>query len=547
MRLRNKPEPAHYGTPRTLTAAASTLRLNDRASVEALQNRRSNALWQDESWEYYDSIGEIKYAFGLVAAVVSRVRLYPAVVIDQHSPPVAVADAVSIERDEPDGFGISTDRGIDPRLARDARAVMEDFAANTRMAQLMTAIVLNLLVSGECYIANMPEVGPGWHVYSTSELSVSATGAITLRTSGPGSGTSATQTPIDPKTALIGRIWRPHPRYSAEADSSMRALRTDCEELVLLDSMIRTTIRSRMNAGMLFIPDALSIAARTPAVGNDPNETEPEDTFESELFAAMTQPVSDEHDASAVVPVLVRGPADLGDRIKHILLGRDVSTSLIDRAERVLNRILQGLEVPKEIVVGLADVKYSNALVITDGMFRSTIEPMAIVISDALTEIILRPMLQAHGWSAREVARMTIWYDPSEVVSKPDPAESATAGFDRFLLSGDAWRQAHGFSDADAPNGIEMARRVALEKTQVTPELAQVLMEKLFPNLLKQERETNIAEDGGFPSELSVALDQTNTDMGAPAEPGAAAVTGEDMSAPGEVANSVEQAQEVPL
>jgi hypothetical protein len=141
---------------------------------------------------------------------------------------------------------------------------------------------------------------------------------------------------------------------------------------------------------------------------------------------------------------------------------------------------------------------------------------------------------------------MTIWYDPSEVVSKPDPAESATAGYDRFLLSGNAWRQAHGFSDADAPNGVEMARRVALEKTQVTPELAQILMEKLFPNLLKEERDTNIAEDGGFPSELSLALDQNGADMGTPSAPGTA-VDAADLSAPGETTTAVDQAEEVPL
>jgi hypothetical protein len=310
---------------------------------------------------------------------------------------------------------------------------------------------------------------------------------------------------IDPNTALIGRIWRPHPRYSNDADSSMRALRAECEELLLLDRMIRSAARSRLSAGILFIPDTLSIATRSPVSPLDVAD-EPEDTFESELMAAMTQPIADEMDASSVVPMLIRGPADLGDKIRHTLLGRDVSATLMERSQAVMERLLQGLDVPKEIVQGLQDIKYSNALVINDGMYKATIEPMAVLLSDALTEIILRPMLRAKGWDDADVGRITVWYDPSEIVSKPDPAESATAGFDRYLLSGDAWRQAHGFSDADAPRSGELARRVALEKTSVSPEVAQVLLEKLFPDLLNAERAQNVASDGGMPAELGQAL-----------------------------------------
>jgi hypothetical protein len=298
----------------------------------------------------------------------------------------------------------------------------------------------------------------------------------------------------------------------------MKALRADCDELLLLDRMVRTTVRSRMNAGILFVPDALSVAARTPVAPMHPDDSEGEDVFESELMAAMVQPISDEQDASAVVPLLVRGPADLGDRIKHTALGRDVSMALMERAQKVLERILQGMDVPKEVVQGLQDVKYANALVINEGMYKATIEPMAVLLADALTEIVLRPILRAQGWSDAEVGRLTVWYDPSEVVSKPDPAQSASEGYDRYLLSGDSWRQAHGFSDADAPRSAEIARRVALEKTQVTPEIAQVLMEKLLPELFKAERDANIAQDGGMPDDLTTALSGPDAAAQAPVD-----------------------------
>jgi hypothetical protein len=510
-----RPKPAPYSQTRTLTAAAAPVRLNDRATVEGLQARRSTSLWQDDAWAYYDAIGEVKYAFGLVASILSRIRLYPAVVVDADSVPVAVADAIVIERPEGEVAGadevdrLVSGRGIDPRLAKDARDVMSTFATRTSIATMMSAATLNLQVAGECYLASIPEdtSTPGWRVYSTSELVVGAGGTVSLRTSqASGAGSQGGAVTVDPNTALIGRIWRPHPRFNADPDSSMRAVRSDCEELLLLDRMIRSTVRSRMNAGILFVPDALTVAARTPPDELDLDSTEPEDTFDSELMSAMLQPVADDLDASAVVPLLVRGPAELGREMVHLSLSRDVSTQLMDRALKVLERILQGLDVPKEIVQGLADVKYSNALVINDGLYRATIEPMALLIADSITAIMLRPMLRAMGHDPEQVARVVVWYDPSEVVSKPDPAEAANQGFDRFLLSGDAWRQAHGFSDAEAPDSAELARRLAIEKTSIAPEVGQVLMEVLLPDILGKAREENIAEGGGFPPELDEAL-----------------------------------------
>jgi hypothetical protein len=505
-----KPASAKWGQPRTLVAAAARLRLNDRATLEGLQARRNSSLWQDEAWEYFDAIGEVKYAFGLVAAIVSRVRLFPAVVVDQDSAPVSVTDAIAIERPRGEGEAegdesrLTPERGIDPRLAQDATEIMETFARTTSIPMLLSAAALNLQVAGECYLAAIGN--GGWKIYSTSELVVTTDGSVSIRTSaGSASASMAGRTgiPVDPGSP-VGRIWRPHPRFSGDADSSMKALRADCEELLLLDRMIRTTVRSRMNAGILFVPDALSVAARTPPA-DDPDLTEPEDTFESELMAAMTRPIADEQDASAVIPLLVRGPADLGKTISHLTMGRDVSTQLMDRAQKVLERILQGLDVPKEIVQGLQDVKYANALVINEGMYKATIEPMALLLSDSIADIMLRPMLKARGWGD-EADRITVWYDPTEVVSKPDPAEAASQGFDRFLLSGDTWRQAHGFSDADAPDPEETARRLALEKSGIAPEVAQVLLEALLPELLGKAREENIAEGGGFPEELTQAL-----------------------------------------
>ena len=85
-------EPAAFSTPRPLTAAAAQIKIGDRSEAEYFKSRRasSSSSWQTEAWEYYDAIGEIKYAFNLVASVVSRIRIYAAVVEDPAEAPIPI-------------------------------------------------------------------------------------------------------------------------------------------------------------------------------------------------------------------------------------------------------------------------------------------------------------------------------------------------------------------------------------------------------------------------------------------------------------------------
>jgi hypothetical protein len=99
-----------------------------------------------------------------------------------------------------------------------------------------------------------------------------------------------------------------------------------CAELLLLNRTFRATARSRLNAGALYLPDGLSVAATAdPDYPYDEdgnyneqyNAEEAADDFEDQLIDAMTTPIKDEDSASAVVPLIIRGPAELGDKIKQ--------------------------------------------------------------------------------------------------------------------------------------------------------------------------------------------------------------------------------------
>lgn len=507
---------APYSTPRTLTAAAAQVKVNDKAEFEQFKLRRSAASsqWQAEAWEYYDAIGEIKYAFNLVANVVSRIRIYAATVEDPSQAPTPVSNSEK----------------IDPRLAGAAERALERLnSAYGGQPGLLKDAALNLSVTGECYLVQMPArqgsgIPESWDIRSTDELVTDAKGSYSVigrreqATSGNsiGTGSKSTGTSLSDRS-FVGRIWRSHPRFSDEADSSLRGLLDMCAELLLLNRTFRATARSRLNAGALYLPDGLSVAAQGDGdypfdsdLDIDPTAftaEEAEDEFEEQLIDAMTTPIRDEESASAVVPLIIRGPAELGDAIKQFKFERSFDPALAQRADRVLERILQGLDVPKDIITGLANVKYSNALQIDESLYKAHIEPLMLLIADSLTVVYLRPYLIANGFSEEEVSRIVVWYDPSAVSTRNDRAADADAGFDRMAVSYGAWRRAHGFSEADAPDGKELALRMAAERGALTPEFTEALISAIAPDLMNGVREAQQASSvAPIPPDVQQAL-----------------------------------------
>ena len=508
----NTAQSATYSTPRTLTAAAAQIKVNDKAEYEQFRIRRTagSSAWQAEAWEYYDAIGEIKYAFNLVASVVSRIRIYAAVVDDPSETPISVRQSEL----------------IDDRLATAAeRALGRLNSAYGGQAGLLRDAALNLAVAGECYLVQMParpayNLSESWDIRSVDEVTTDARGGFNVI--GRREQSTTTQGGIDKtsklgKNAFVGRMWRSHPRYSDEADSSLRGLLDLCAELLLLNRTFRATARSRLNAGALYLPDGLSVAAQGDGDfpydsedGIGPNFTaeEAEDEFEEQLMDAMTTPIRDEESASAVVPLIIRGPAELGDKIKQFKFERSFDPALAERSDRVLERILQGLDVPKDIVTGLANVKYSNALQIDESLYKAHIEPLMLLIADALTVMYLRPYLIATGFEESEVNRIVVWYDPTAIATRNDRATDADAGFDRMAVSANSWRRAHGFSDADAPTPKEIALRLLQERGVLTPEFTEAMLSAVAPEVINtvrsQQQQSSVAP---IPPELQEALD----------------------------------------
>jgi hypothetical protein len=533
---------AAYTAIRSLTAAATQVRLNDKGEAEKFRNRRiaQSSGWQTEAWEYYDAIGEVKYAFNLVASVISRIRLYAAIVEDPSEAPKPVRMSATIPLD----------------LATAAeRALARLDSAYGGQAGLLRDAALNLSVTGECYLVQSPAlighgVSESWDIRSVDELSIDSKGNYVIAGRREYQAGNSTTNPAQkglvklPNTAFVGRIWRAHPRFSDEADSSLKGMLDLCAELLLLNRTFRATARSRLNAGALYLPDGLSVAA-TPDPdypydenGNYNEQYNPEeaaDDFEDQLVDAMLTPIKDEDSASAVVPLIIRGPAELGDKIKQFKFERSFDPMLAERSDRVLERIMQGLDVPKDIVTGLANVKYSNALQIDESLYKAHIEPLMLLIVDAFTVVYLRPYLLSLGYPEADVNRLVIWYDPSQVATRNDRAADADNGFGKMAVSYDTWRRAHGFSDQDAPSPLELAMRLVIDKGAITPELTEAMLAVVAPDIMEATRakaqENSVAP---VPPEIQNLLNPGTPSNLPPEEAAAPAALTEPGAAPAE-------------
>lgn len=501
------PIPA-YTASRSITASAVRVKGGNKSEAELFRKRKTSsaAVWQAEAWEYYDAVGEIKFAFNIIAHIVSRIRLFAAVVEDVSEPPTPV----------------NTSATIDPDLANAAMRALGDIESSYgSQAGLLNAAALNLQVTGECWLVHTPprvalDLPDSWDIRSNDEIQIDPEGnyRIVPRRDLLSNNmyNNASNIIRLPPGAFVGRIWRQHPRFSDDPDSSMRSILDLCDELMTLNRMFRGTERSRLNAGLLFIPDGFSVSASpdgdypyddydevnpTQPVGPTPEEEA--DDFEENLIDAMTTPIRDEQSASAVIPLIIRGPAELGASIRPINLERSFDAALVARAETVLDRILMGLDIPKDLVTGFQNVRYNNAVAIDDNLYKAHIEPMVLMIADALTTVYLRPYLRFQGYSATEVERVVIWFDPSSVATKTDRAADADTGFTNGSLSADAWRRAHGFSDGDAPTKTEWAMRLLATKGMLSPELTEAMMDAFAPQVMNAAR---AASQGSNPAPI---------------------------------------------
>jgi hypothetical protein len=111
-----------------------------------------------------------------------------------------------------------------------------------------------------------------------------------------------------------------------------------------------------------------------------------------------------------------------------------------------------------------------------------------------------------------DAERVCVWYDPSGLIGKVDPKDSADVGIDKGLISEEAWRRVLGWSEDDAPEPLELLVRSGLRRGILTADLTKALLELLGVPItvepLPQAPDPNVPADNAGAASSMVELVQ---------------------------------------
>jgi hypothetical protein len=430
---------------RALTASGQTITASGLAvgtRIAADMMRRLNAPWQRRALLYYDLIPEVWYAAQFYSRHMSKVELR----VEEYDP----------EKDEWNPAPDSPASGILDRI--------QDKAGG-RSDLLGTYGRLRFLV-GDKYLTcfNPDQDDEYWEILSRDELRPRGDGRGYERVRAEGwQPEPLEEAPEDAfeevpeNTVNVYRLWRRHPRFSMQADSPMHAVMDVCEELLLLTLAVRARARSRLaRAGILKVPQEISLPPVEPAPGDDPQE----DPFMVALTAHMEAGIIDEGSAAAVVPMIVRGPMEALKALDQLVINTEQSYPEAQLRTEAISRFANGADMPREALLGTADVNHWGAWQIDQQTWEAHVQPVLEEFCNELTGVILRPTLEGGGDSQPSYWR--VWYDPVKVTNHPDRGKDAQDTFDRGELSGEALRLAKGFDSSDEPSQTERARWIGV-------------------------------------------------------------------------------------
>lgn len=468
LRVTNRP-----GTARAVTAAAQKINITTRDGRKLIRGAEK---WQEEAWAYFDVLPWVKAAAAFMGNALSRVRLFPGVIVDPDEPPAPLSDTTGTNL--PKGLAAAADE----ELARINNGL-------DGMAGIMRGFGINLVIAGEAYLIGRPDADDPlfdevWGIYSRS--------AVEVR----GETTRIKETPKDrgaplPDDALVYRIWRRNPQWPGLADANLRGALDACEELVIYGRVFRAIAKSAAHAGVLKMPQELDLptgdrslpADHADAPGPDPaaagkgnDELTP---LERDLIEALITPVENDDTAASVAPFMLRGAHQYLDAVEWIDIGRSIDQKALDRIDGLISQVAHGMDLPVEILKGLSDTNHWTSWQIEDQTYKAHVEPVAAVPAYGIAAAFLRPALLERGFSADAVRQVVLGLDPSALVVRPNRGEDTKYAYEAGEASGDELRAALNIPDGAEPDTEELLVRYVLKRGIGGVNLTGYLMREL--------------------------------------------------------------------
>lgn len=429
--------------------------------------------WQHDAWQFYDEVGELRFGVQWISNALSRVNLVAAMT------PITSGD-------EPTSIDFDDQRAT--ALQKRAVEIVDTISGGaTGQGQMLAAFGTQLSVSGLAWLVIEPDLEDpeddafqSWQIYSSSEVRASTGGdQIEIRV-------GVREWRLVHPNGVVVKVWRRHPQRSYDADSPTRGVLGVLREIVMLQQHIQASAQSRLaGAGLLaipaeavFPPGQASQSSRT----SDPNHenVQPDDDqFIETLIDAMVTPLEDRGSAAAVVPLVIKVPGEFVDKITHISFATPFDDKVIELLDQAIKRLALGLDIPPEILTGTGGMNHWGAWQVQEESITLHIEPLSEMICHALTVGYVRPALLAEGWDRSEIEELMVWYDTSDLRTRPDRSAAAREAYDRYELSGAAMLREMGLSVDDLPDDNEKRQRLLIDLLRAAPALAPAILGEL--------------------------------------------------------------------
>lgn len=307
--------------------------------------------------------------------------------------------------------------------------------------------------------------GLRWSVYSPSELRWPvASGAPHIVTS-PFDQPKPMWTddvPVTQRPAVL-RVWRPDLEWSGEPWSPVAAVLQHLEALHLMVLAEQALDTSRLaGAGILFVPNSIAFPDQLGV--DEARDVTNSPTFKR-LARALIEPIGDRTNTDAVIPVVLTGPDEAGERIKHLLLERrDDPESWAKRRDSHLREIARAMDLPAGRVLNNDDqAKFANSSSMSDEVVEVYLPRFCDEIARAISERVFRPMLERWGVQAVHLRRLAPDY--SDLTPDEDRTSEGLQLREAGVLSRKGLAKLARISDEDfMPDGSTEYQQWAIEQ-----------------------------------------------------------------------------------
>lgn len=420
--------------PKSLTASVQEVRFDRKMPFTFSQDA-----WQNESWRFYDIIGELRFVSNWVAGAISRARLFVGktnlngeVEREIESPPVARLAAIPL--------------GSGPMQSENLRV-----------------LGINHYIPGEGFAVGPrdPDDESPWIMVSGDQIEHSGN-RIFIK---PGNGLTH-RMEITQDMVLL-RSWTPHPRFTNLPDSPTRAAIPVLRELELLTKREFAELDSRLTgAGVWFLPQGIDFPTKD-------NELSGLDGFMQKVSRASSTSIKDQTSAEAMTPIGVTVPDHVLEHLERFKeparFWSDLSEQIPNLRDQALRRLALGLDIPPDIMLGLGDSNRWNAWLSDEQVIKIHVEPLLARIAETFTIGYLHPVLARMGYN--DFRRFVYAFDTAPLTVRPNRSTDALSFWDRGLLSDQAAREAGAFGDQTEPMRIEQLRRIAERAVERDPVL----------------------------------------------------------------------------